>query len=47
MLLPSTYDAPALATSLEKIITGRSLSIDSITVTDNPSTYPDQAQATA
>ena len=43
--LPSTYDAPALATSLEKIITGRSLTINSITVTDSPTTYPDQPQA--
>lgn len=44
--LPSTYDAPALATSLEKIITGRSMTINSITVTDSPTTYPDQPQAT-
>ncbi|HET6864133.1 MAG TPA: hypothetical protein VFH37_02975 [Candidatus Saccharimonadales bacterium] len=43
--LPSTYDAPALATSLEKIITGRSMTINSITVTDSPTTYPDQPQA--
>ena len=43
--LPSTYDAPALASSLEKIITGRSLTINSITVTDSPSAYPDQPQA--
>ncbi|HET7827646.1 MAG TPA: hypothetical protein VFK97_02155 [Candidatus Saccharimonadales bacterium] len=42
--LPSTYDAPALATSLEKIITGRSLTISSISVTDNPSTYSNQAE---
>lgn len=44
--LPSTYDAPALATSLEKIITGRSMTISSINVTDDPATYPDQPQAT-
>ena len=44
--LPSTYDAPALATSLEKVITGRSMTINSITVTDSPTTYPDQPQAT-
>lgn len=44
--LPSTYDAPALASSLEKVITGRNLTINSVTVTDSPSTYPDQPQAT-
>lgn len=43
--LPSTYDAPALASSLEKVITGRSLTITSVTVTDDPKTYPDQPQA--
>lgn len=35
--LPSIYDAPALASSLEKILSGRSVTIDSITVTDDPS----------
>jgi hypothetical protein len=43
--LPSTYDAPALATSLEKVITGRSVAIKSITVTDDSNAYPDQPQA--
>jgi len=33
--LPSAYDFPALATSLEKIITNRGLTIDSITGTDD------------
>jgi len=44
--LPSTYDAPALATSLEKIISGRSVTINSLTVSDDPSAYPDLALAT-
>jgi hypothetical protein len=44
--LPSTYDAPALATSLEKVIIGRGVTINSIDVTDDPATYPDTAQAT-
>lgn len=43
--LPSTYDAPALATSIEKLLTGRGMTIDSLTVTDNPATYSNQAQA--
>lgn len=33
--LPSSYDFPALATSLEKIITGRGLTIQGITGTDD------------
>lgn len=36
--LPSDYDAPALASSLEKILVGRSVTIDSIKVTDDPNT---------
>lgn len=43
--LPSTYDAPALASSLEKILTGRGVTIDSLTVTDDPTTYSNQPQA--
>lgn len=43
--LPSTYDAPALATSLEKIMTGRSITITSISVTDDPTTNSDEPQA--
>lgn len=43
--LPSTYDAPALATSLEKIMTGRHVTIDSISVTDDPVANSDKAQA--
>src|SRR5262249_36866074 len=42
--LPSTYDAPALASSLEKILEGRGISISSIKVIDDPTTYPDAAQ---
>lgn len=43
--LPSTYDAPALATSLEKIMLGRSMPLSSISVTDNPSAYPNESKA--
>jgi hypothetical protein len=43
--LPSTYDAPALATSLEKIMTVRGVTITSMKVTDDPTTYPDDPQA--
>lgn len=43
--LPSTYDAPALASSLEKVLLGRSVSISSISVTDDPTTNSDEAQA--
>ena len=43
--LPSIYDAPALATSLEKIMTGRGVTINSLTVTDDPSTNSDQAES--
>jgi len=43
--LPSTYDAPALATSIEKVMTGRNVSIESIKVIDDPTTNSDVAQA--
>jgi hypothetical protein len=42
--LPSTYDAPALASSLEKLMNGRGVKIDSISVTDDPTTNSDQPQ---
>ena len=44
--LPSTYDAPALAASIEKVMSGRGVSINSLTVTDDPTTYPDDPQST-
>jgi len=44
--LPSKYDAPALATSLEKILTLQNVTIGSISVTDDPANNSDQAQAT-
>lgn len=43
--LPSTYDAPALATSVEKIMSDLNVTIDSISVTDDPSVNPDTPQA--
>jgi hypothetical protein len=43
--LPSVYDAPALATSLEKVMIGRNVTIDSLSVTDDPTTNSDQPQA--
>lgn len=43
--LPSTYDAPALATSVEKIMTERNVTIESIKVIDDPATNSDIAQA--
>jgi hypothetical protein len=43
--LPSTYDAPALATSIEKVLTGRTVTINSIDVTDDPITNTDTPQA--
>ena len=43
--LPSTYDAPALATSIEKVMTGRTMTINSISVTDDPTTNSDAPQA--
>jgi|SRR5579862_1040880 len=39
--LPSKYDAPALATSVEKVMTGRNVTIDSISVTDDPANNSD------
>lgn len=42
--LPSKYDFPALATSLEKMITSQNLSIQSITGTDEEATQDTSAQ---
>jgi hypothetical protein len=42
--LPSNYDAPALATSLEKILTGRTIVINNMSVTDDPATFNDKPQ---
>jgi hypothetical protein len=42
--LPSVYDAPALATSIEKVMTGRNVTINSLTVTDDPTSNSDQPQ---
>lgn len=44
--LPSKYDFPALATSLEKMITKQSLQIQSITGTDDEVAQSGQASAT-
>ncbi|HEX5448050.1 MAG TPA: hypothetical protein VFW90_02510 [Candidatus Saccharimonadales bacterium] len=44
--LPSKYDAPALASSIEKLLSDRNVSIDSLSVTDDPSTYSDKPQET-
>jgi hypothetical protein len=41
--LPSTYDAPALASTIEKILNGENVSIHSILVKDDPAGNPDQA----
>lgn len=43
--LPSKYDAPALASSIEKLLLERNVSIQSIDVTDDQAGNPDQAQA--
>jgi len=42
--LPSTYDAPALATSVEKVMLGRNVTINSLTVTDDPSANSDKPE---
>jgi hypothetical protein len=42
--LPSTYDAPALASSVEKVLTGKSVTFNSLTVTDNSTSNLDQSQ---
>lgn len=43
--LPSVYDAPALATSVEKVLSGRNVVFNSLSVTDDPTTNSDSAQA--
>lgn len=43
--LPSTYDAPALASSLEKVLTGRNITISTLSVIDDPTTNLDAPQA--
>ncbi|MBX4201732.1 hypothetical protein KW803_02465 [Candidatus Saccharibacteria bacterium] len=43
--LPSTYDAPALASSLEKILTERAVKINSVTLTDDPTANSDKPEA--
>jgi hypothetical protein len=43
--LPSTYDAPALASSIEKVMIGRGVTINALTITDDPSAYSDKPQA--
>lgn len=42
--LPSKYDIPALGSSIEKILEGRSVTFNSLTVSDNPSSNSDQPQ---
>jgi hypothetical protein len=42
--LPSSYDAPALASSLEKVMTGRGVTINSLSITDDPSQNSDAPQ---
>jgi Tfp pilus assembly protein PilO len=43
--LPSSYDAPALASSVEKILGGRGISLNSLTITDDQASNSDQPQA--
>lgn len=43
--LPSKYDAPALASSLEKLMGGRNVTIRGIDVKDDPAGNPDDSQA--
>ncbi len=43
--LPSNYDAPALATSIEKVLTIQNVTIGSLTVTDDPVNNSDTPQA--
>jgi hypothetical protein len=43
--LPSSYDAPALATSIEKVLTGQAVTINSLTITDDPANNSDQPTA--
>lgn len=43
--LPSKYDAPALASSIEKLLNNEKVTFNSLTVKDDPSGNSDQAQA--
>jgi len=43
--LPSNYDAPALASSVEKILIGKAVSINTLKVTDDPASNSDLAQS--
>jgi hypothetical protein len=43
--LPSTYDAPAVASSIEKVLVGRNITISSLKVTDDPSSNPSKPEA--
>ncbi len=43
--LPSTYDAPALATSLEKILTSQAITISALSIVDDPASNSDQPTA--
>jgi hypothetical protein len=43
--LPSKYDAPALATSIEKILLDRGVAIQSIDIIDDQASNPDQPSA--
>jgi hypothetical protein len=43
--LPSKYDAPALATSIEKILIDQNIKISSLSITDDPTANSDQAEA--
>jgi hypothetical protein len=43
--LPSTYDAPALGSSLEKILTKKNITINTLSVTDDPTASAAKAEA--
>jgi hypothetical protein len=43
--LPSKYDAPALASSIEKILTDQNITISSLTITDDPAGNSDKPEA--
>ncbi len=43
--LPSKYDVPALASSIEKVLAGRSVTFNNLNITDDPTGNSDQPQA--
>jgi hypothetical protein len=43
--LPSKYDVPALASSIEKLLSGKNASIKSLAIKDDPASNPDASQA--